>query len=310
MNILILGGTYFIGRAVLHKIKGCGKVTLLNRGTRQIEKEGLDYIQCDRKNRDLLKKKLRRVYDIVIDISAYQPEDVKNILGALKKTPQKYILISSAAIYKRDHYTPPFKEDSPQGGDSIWGEYGVEKYQCEEQLTRMKNTEVYIIRPPYVYGPNNYLEREQFIWARLINRKPVLVPGNGETRIQFCFVYDLAKFIKSIVTTDKIPPGAYNIGENKTYTLNQYIDILAQVSQTEPQIEYINNQSFPARAYFPFRDKELTLDVSKISQITGYHATPFYTGLVQTFDWFAANHRLQYEMTDFETLRIKTNSLQ
>ncbi|MDQ0193842.1 NAD-dependent epimerase/dehydratase family protein [Paenibacillus wynnii] len=300
MKILMLGGTYFIGLSIVRRLQGRGHITMVNRGSRSIDIPGINLIKCDRRNTEELAKALIEDYDIVVDVSAYEPSDIHSVLTCLKKPPQKYFYISSAAVYNREGSAPPFDENASGGGDSIWGDYGALKYECEQILGEHMPSQLFILRPPYVYGPHNYLEREQFIWARLLHQKSVFVPGDGQTRVQFCYVEDIASFIEHLIFRSDVAPGAYNIGENRYYSFQEYIELLAEVSQTTPIIRYVNDPKVSARTYFPFRNDDLTLNVNKIIRIPGYSTTTFLDGIRQTYEWFNAHGSIFYTPTEQE----------
>ncbi|MNM08624.1 GDP-L-fucose synthase [compost metagenome] len=300
MRILVLGGSYFIGLAIVEKLKELGEVTVLNRGTRPIPLPGIRSIRCDRRDAAGLESRLTEEYDVVVDISALEPKDIECVLRALKKKPDKYVFISSAAIYNRELSPLPFAEEAPGGGDPIWEDYGTLKYECEQMLSAYGLPRLFMIRPPYVYGPHNYNEREQFIWARLLHNRPVFVPGDGETLVQFCYVHDLADFVGDIVRNDRIEEGAYNIGESAYYSFNDYIRILGEISGTVPRLEYVRNTEVRARAYFPFRHNHFFLDVGKFKQIPGFRETKLQDGLRLTYDWFKTNGSFEYTPTETE----------
>lgn len=302
MNILVLGGSYFIGLSILDKLRGLGDITVLNRGTKAVDMPGIDWIGCDRKNSEELSRKLVKEYDVIVDISAYEPEDVDLLFHALKKLPSKYILISSSAVYKNAGATLPYAENSIVGGDPVWGDYGVLKYECEQAAERYLPSGAYAIRPPYVYGPHNYLEREQFIWARLLGQHPIFVPGDGSTRIQFCYVDDLARLVARMAADPQapIPPGIYNIGENAAYSFNDYIGLLAEICGSTPILRHVTDGQTPARDYFPFRHNDVHLDVTRISEIPGLTLTGLQEGMTHTYRWFQTSGQILYTPTAAE----------
>ena len=301
MNVLVLGGSYFVGLAILDALVAAGAtVSMLNRGTKAVSVPGVRHLACDRNDVNALRQYLSENYDIVIDVSGYVPTEISNVIDSLSTLPSKYIFISSAAVYDRELSPPPFVEDGPVGGDKIWGTYGVDKYACEQLLQRALASRLFVIRPPYMYGPNNYVEREQFVWARLLAEKPIFVPSDGNTKVQFCHSDVLAQFVTQIASGDHVSAGTYNIGEGRYYSFLQWIDILAKTAGRKADIRFARTRDVKARDYFPFRDNDLTLDVTRWRSIDASAEVTLDSGLAQTLEWFLQKDLIRYEPTSVE----------
>lgn len=147
MNILILGGSLFVGKQFANYIKNTlphYKVILANRGLSG---------KCDIKiNRDIKDScsSLQGIYfDIVIDFSCYTLEQFKNTYDYLNFN--KYIFISSSAVD-----AVPFRNVSPQ--DYEMAAYAMRKKECEDFI--IKNIKNYnILRPCYIVGDGDYTNR-------------------------------------------------------------------------------------------------------------------------------------------------------
>ncbi|OWK21278.1 hypothetical protein AJ88_19460 [Mesorhizobium amorphae CCBAU 01583] len=90
-------------------------------------------------------------------------------------------------------------------------DYGVEKAAADAFLIeKAEQLPVTIFRPPYLYGPGNDNDRESFIWARCLQRRPVVLPGNGETLIQFLHAGDLADIMVHAAASEAIGAQVFN----------------------------------------------------------------------------------------------------
>lgn len=154
-----------------------------------------------------------QVFDAVVDASCYGPEDCRALLAALPAMPTTYVLLSSAAVYQRSTAPLPFAEASPAHGDEIWGPYGRDKAEAEAVLLCASAIpRPFVLRPPYIYGPGNNLDRERFVWARQLANEPIFVPGDGETLIQFVSIDDVARAIVGFLDSQcAVAPGIYNL---------------------------------------------------------------------------------------------------
>src|SRR4051794_39140127 len=110
MQILVLGGTKFLGRHVAEIALGRGHdVTLFNRG--QTHPELFPEAEKLRGDRDGDFDALRgRSFDAVVDTSGYVPRIVEQTIDALGEVGH-YTFVSSISVYA-DVSTPP-TEESP-----------------------------------------------------------------------------------------------------------------------------------------------------------------------------------------------------
>jgi nucleoside-diphosphate-sugar epimerase len=283
VRILVLGGTLFVGRAIVDRLlSDQHEVTVLNRGTQPLWDDRIRQLTADRNDRVQMTAALTGTYDAVVDVSGTEPVHIENVLPALSDTP--YVYIGSAAVYTRSVANPPFDEDDRADGDPIWGPYGQEKATCEKLLRDACKT-VTVLRPPYIYGPHNTQPREQFIWARILARQPIFVPLSGDTEIQFIHIDDLATIVVGAITGD-LPPDTYNVGEPRFYPYNEWIDICGDIAGVEPRVVHIEDPSIDGRSYFPFRTEDVTLHTERIDATGVVVPRSLRDGLITTFDWF------------------------
>ncbi|MFG2109684.1 NAD-dependent epimerase/dehydratase family protein [Micromonospora chersina] len=302
MKILVLGGTTFIGRAVVAAAMRDGhSVTLLNRGTNPIWVPLAEQLTADRADPSAVEKVLRgRSFDVTVDVSGTERAYIDSTAPVLRDGGlDHYVFISSGGVYDSSTTPRPFPERAPTPGDPVWGGYGAAKADCERRLAELGFPALTVLRPPYVYGPRNNEPREQFLWARILTDRPVYVPGDGSTPVQFCPVDHLAELALS-AATGAVPAGTYNVGESRAYRLTEYVDLLAEVAGRPARVRYVTDTSVPARQYFPFRDYGLVLDTAAIERVQPLRAVPLRDGLTETLAWFRRHGQLPYTPTDRE----------
>ena len=128
-KILVTGGTIFVSKFIANYFKQDNEVYVLNRNTKP-QLDGVHLIEADRnKLRDSLKE---YSFDVVIDVCAYNKQDIHNLLNALN-TVKDYIFISSSAVYPEIN-DQPFHEEQQIGKNFIWGKYGLDKVEAEQLL--------------------------------------------------------------------------------------------------------------------------------------------------------------------------------
>jgi nucleoside-diphosphate-sugar epimerase len=301
LRTLVLGGTNFIGRTIAERLVETQEVTLLNRGSRPVGDGRMARLVADRTDVEELRHILAAAgtFDAVVDVSATEAVQVRGLLDAWgDAVPQRYVLISSAAVYSPTTPQPRVEEGSA-AGDPAWGAYGEEKAGCERILRERGLAELTVLRPPYVYGPGNNEEREQWLWARMAAGTPIFVPGTGQARIQFCYVGFLATVVAAAVA-GALPAGTYNVGEERAYTFDEYLDALAVVSALVPALVHVGASGVKARSHFPFRDTDLVLDTARLRERGFEHPLSLLEGLAETWRWFSEQGLPSDEPTEQE----------
>lgn len=280
MKILVTGGTVFASRFTAEYFAKEHEVYVLNRNSRP-QSAGVTLINADRHALgDTLKD---YAFDAVIDVTAYNETDVRDLLNALGEF-KNYVLISSSAVYP-ETLTQPFKEDMQVGANFLWGDYGTNKIAAEKYLTeRVPNA--YIIRPPYLYGKMNNLYREAFVFECAERDMPFYVPNGGTMPLQFFDIEDMCRFI-AILLEKQPERRVFNVGNPETVTVREWARLCYNVLGKEPEIVNVLFR-INQREYFPFYDYGYMLDVSAMIELMP-DVKPFEIGLAQSYEWFAAN---------------------
>lgn len=214
MNLLILGGTRFVGRHITEAALARGHtVTLFNRGqSNPTLFPNVEKLVGDR-TVDLSLLQGRR-WDAVIDVNGYLPRPVRAAVELLADQVTHYTFISTISVYARMD-VPNQAEDAPLGmladptTEEITGEtYGPLKVLCEQAVQQGFGERATIIRPGYIVGPHDTTDRFTS-WLRRINQGgEMLAPGDPNAPLQFIDGRDLAAF--TLLQTEARQSGIYN----------------------------------------------------------------------------------------------------
>lgn len=293
-KILVLGGSYFVGRKIVQYLSSKGYlVDILNRGSWNDNINCNEIILCDRNNIELMKEKLHgRKYHTVIDISGLNKNQVEILCSSLDFTTVKnHIFLSSSAVYDSDNICAPYDENMALARNKYWQDYGTNKIESEEYLSNFlkdKSTNLYILRPPYMYGENNYAKRESMMFHHILNNKPIIVPGDGSTKIQFMYTGDLARIMENLMNLDnKGIKKILNVGNNESVTFMEWINYCFTACNKKTDIinyDYDKNK-YRAKDFFPFDDYDDVLDVTKAHKILK-EDTDFLEGLKKCYKWY------------------------
>jgi len=295
-NVLLIGGSVFVGKAIAtHLVQNGCSVTLLNRGNTLIQ--NTRQLIADRNNIEKMRSAAlegANHYDAVIDTSAFTGEQTRIAWSVFHEKTERWIHLGSASVYKNGDGRPP-KEGEEIGGAGVWGDYGRDKSASDTFLLDQRGgPSITIFRPPYIYGPGNNHDRETFIWSRVLRGRPVLIPSDGQTRIQFVHTLDLAEAIACVLRqAPASEPHIYNIGEEERPTLQEYVSKLAAVAQSKDTGLCIGKEDidFSPRQYFPYRDYPCVVEAEKIKSELGWKPQfNFLTGFLQTFESYETDY--------------------
>ena len=198
MNLLLLGGGVFLGRAVLDAaLARSHAVTVFNRGRARSDwPAGVEVITGDRVA-DLGLLAGRR-WDAVIDTCGYVPVDVRASAAALKDACDAYLFVSSISAYAdtaepmTDETQPLAAFDAIAPDDRDLRHYGPQKAACEAEVMQAFGPRALIVRPGLIVGPGDRSGRfSHWVW-RSAEGGAMLVPDVPETQaLQFIDVRDL-----------------------------------------------------------------------------------------------------------------------
>ncbi len=234
-NILILGGSRFIGYLMLSELtKGGHNITIFNRQLRIPPApfpSSTRLVKGDRNCPSDLEYLFNQKYDAIIDISGYTPSHVEPILRKYSSRIGQYIFISTTSVYKNPPPNP-ITEESPRF--FLKNTYGGDKALAEEHLLNFKKTlPVTIFRPQGVIGP--YDPRiAGLVFYRIINRLPILIGKNINVQVNHLFVFDLIRAVTSSIGNSSAFGKIYNIANDDNVTLIEFIDLCGKICSKSP----------------------------------------------------------------------------
>lgn len=218
MKTLVLGGTVFVGRAIVERLVAQGHdVALVHRGIKARGLfPGVREFHSDRM--ESLGQAPLEEWDWVVDTSAYVPRAVRLASEALRDVADRYLLVSTVSVYA-DQSLPGPREDSPLAilddpeTETVDGDtYGGLKVLCEQAVHEAWNGRGTVVRPGIVIGPHDPTDRFTF-WAT--REGPLPIPDRLDQPIQAIDARDLASFTVGLMESGTA--GTFNAcGEDTT----------------------------------------------------------------------------------------------
>ncbi len=222
---------------------------------------------------------------------------------------ENYIFTSTGSVYDEENIEMiPVVEEDPFGSeaDDCPIQYSRDKRRAEIMLKKafIENNFPYTaIRPTYIYGPNNYIYREAYFYDRIMDGKPIYMPGTGEYVIDFVFAADVAKLLIAPLENKKAIGQAYNAAGQGGITLNNYSKFLFRIISKETEIIHYDLQPVidaglkpeTRNQMFPFaHDAHFVLSKEKAVIDLGYKPKKLSDGLKETFEWYKKHRNLSW----------------
>ena len=218
MNILILGGTAFIGpHHVRYAIERGHHVAIFNRGSRALDfPDAVEQLTGDR-NGDLASI-IGRDWDAVIDMPTTLPSWVRTLGTAIAERTRHYIFISSLAVYadtKAESLdtSSPLRDYTGAADPFSLTTFGLDLYGSlkalsEREAERQFPGRTTIVRPSTIVGPGDETDRWTYWPARMKRGGEILAPGDPLDPAQYIDVRDLAEWVIRLAEQRQI--GVYN----------------------------------------------------------------------------------------------------
>ena len=173
MNLLILGGTRFLGRHLAQLALEAGhQVTLLHRGrSNALLFPQAEHLIADRDQPSALAAALHSVdtsWDAAIDTSAYFPRQVRQVAELLGDRVGQYQLVSSISVYAgfdtlaTDENAPRVALNEADATTITGATYGGLKALCEDAAFEGFGERCLVARPGLLVGPHDPTGR--FTW--------------------------------------------------------------------------------------------------------------------------------------------------
>jgi peroxiredoxin/nucleoside-diphosphate-sugar epimerase len=205
MKILVLGGTAFFGRRLVHLLLEDGHdVTIATRGQSPDDfGDAVTRIKVDRTNQDAMMEAFgNSYYDVVYDQICFNPQDAKIALEAFGNRVKRYVLTSSMAVYTskdteitEDDFMP---EQYSYDLDAQKYDYAEGKRQAEAYFFRNAAFPVVAVRVAMVIsGTDDYTGRFDYYVRHVAEHKSIGVL-EAEHPITYVTAWDAAEFLHFI----------------------------------------------------------------------------------------------------------------
>ncbi|WP_405797940.1 NAD-dependent epimerase/dehydratase family protein [Streptomyces sp. NBC_01506] len=238
MRILVIGGTWFLGKSIAERALGRGwAVTTFNRGQSGPDVEGVQPVHGNRMvQTDLDELAQHSPWDAVIDTSSSDlaPRDVLLATTALRDMSRRWVHISTVSVYQGWPHQPltdasPLLE-CPADADETYGYtgedgsptvYGFQKAGGEHAVTEAFGDAAVFLRPGVILGPGEYVGRLPWWLSRAVRGGRIVAPAPAGRRIQPVDVRDVAEF--ALGQAASASSGGYNLTHPEGITFADFV---------------------------------------------------------------------------------------
>ena len=268
MNILVLGGTRFMGRHLINALLRKGhRVTMATRGNAaDLFEDRVNRIRFDRTDEDSIRSAFAdSFYDVVFDSLSYCSKDVQILLDHL--SCRRYIVISTTAVYHK-HINTVETDFDPLGEPVIWCDrtvfpYAEMKRQAERALFQKYGERNFVaVRFPFVIGVDDYTKRLRFYIEHILTEKPVF-SDNYDAQMGFVRSDEAGEFLACFAENEYVgpingaSPGTVSIREISDYVEKKsgkrlILDENGDVAPYNGEVEYSINTDLASSLGFVF----------------------------------------------------------
>ena len=311
MRSLVIGGTRNLGPSIVQGLLQQGhEVAVLNRGkTRDDLPEEVGRLRADRTNPTQFRQALGdRKFDLVVDTTLYTGAEAETTAELLAGRAGHYIFLSTGQVYLvREGAERPYKEEDyagtvmaepPKSNESDHANwlYGFDKRQAEDVFARAWTQGKFpltSLRLPIVNSERDHYDRIYGYFLRIQDEGPILVPEDGGLPVRHVYGDDVVQAILKAAGNDLCKGKAYNIGQDETLSLDEFLRMLAQTMHCELKTVHMKREELEREGLLPdcspFSGKWMSsLDNTRSKTELGMQYTPAARYLKKLVSYYQA----------------------
>jgi nucleoside-diphosphate-sugar epimerase len=299
MKLLVLGGTRFVGRAVVDDALRRGwRVTAVHRGLTGHLPDGVDVRQADRTDTaDLAAALADTTWDAVVDTWSGVPQVATRAAGLLAGRVGDYGYISSTSVYAwGTHHGEgsPVVDGDPE---ATAGDYAAIKRGSELGILATF-PDALIARPGLILGPHEDIGRLPWWLTRIAAGGRVVAPGDPQRPLQYVDARDLASWLLTGLETGLAGPVDV-ISRSGHTTMSGLLEACIAATGSNAELVWVDQERLEAAGVEPWTHLPcwvpttaefagfLEADASRAAQ-TGLRCRPVSDTVTDTWAWLQA----------------------
>jgi nucleoside-diphosphate-sugar epimerase len=314
MDLLVIGGTVFVGRAVVAEALARGHaVTVFHRGQHGEDAfPDVEHVHGDRAS-DLALLDGRR-WDAVVDTCGFDAGTVGAAARHLTGSIGHYGFVSSVSVYRDWPAVAVDESGAVKESDHEEDQYGAGKVAAERAAEAVLPGRVFVSRPGLIVGPYENIGRLPYWLRRIAQGGEVLAPGAPDEPRQWVDARDLAAF--HLDAAERGTVGVFNtVSPPALFTMGELLDTCRAVTGSDATFTWVDGEAVVKAGYAPWRELPIWLwdaadDVSQTwhvdtskARAAGLGSRPMPETVADTWAWVQAGadlggYRSQYAVPE------------
>jgi nucleoside-diphosphate-sugar epimerase len=262
VRVLVLGGTRFVGLALVRQLLGAGhRVAVVHRGEHEPEElRDVEHFHLDRRELGQHRRELARFRpDAVIDMSAMTAADAAEAVGALDSSIPT-VVASSADVYRacegvfEGSVTDPaplaedaaLREGPPPDRDVVlpgW-DYDNASYEKLDVERLYLERSAVVCRLPMVYGEGDYKRREEFVLRRVRAGRLRIPIGAGEFLWSRGYAPEIARGLR-LAAESGLEAEVFNLAESECASIRAWVEQILLVAGSDAELVRVPDDRLP-----------------------------------------------------------------
>lgn len=326
MNVLVIGGTGFIGSQLVKILAENGNdITVFHRGNTKTEHKE---ILGERKNLSNFKDAFEKLKpQVAIDVINYTEQNAVDLMETFRGIAERVVVLSSQDVYRAfgrlwkqeddEIEDVPVNEKAPLRSKTYYYrdlaeseedvKFNYSKLLVEKIVMNDPELTGTILRLPMVYGIGDHKHRFFYYIKRMDDKRPyILLPSDAANWLWTRgYVENVAEAIAVAATDERAKNEIYNVGEIDVLSEKGWIQLLAEEIGWKGEILVLEKDSMSELVEGDFNlSQDIFIDTSKIRKELDFTETVSRREAIKrTIAWERANapDKIIAKEFDYET---------
>jgi nucleoside-diphosphate-sugar epimerase len=296
VRVVILGGTRFIGRAIVDELATDHALLVVHRGEHEpTDLPEVEHLHVARRELTTVRRELDRFgADAVVDVGAMNADDARQAVDAIPGDVRR-VAISSMDVYRayeslhtnRQTDAVPLDEDAPLRARRHIDGPDVENLEVESVYRPLDAT---VLRLGAVYGEHDYQDRLEFVLRRVRAGRRRIPIGPGTFLFSRVYVRDVARVVRLALETDAARGEPFNVCERRTWSYRRLAEEIVGAAASGAELVVVPETDLPGDMLLTATlSQHLLGDPTKARGMLGWEETDPREALARTVEWNLAH---------------------